>query len=163
MPLFSSDRLPGQSATGSVSLSSGDQVTRSLDQAATAEDQGQLGLAAQLYQAVLDGHPDNEVALAQLGWLEYKIGQQGSNRTLLDDARAKLKRAAALDPGDYAAHLYLGTLFLQLDGDPPEAVDQFTQFLADRPPATVMSQAAPVLRQAYVAAGRPIPSGIPTV
>jgi tetratricopeptide (TPR) repeat protein len=163
VPAFSSHRLPGQSATGSVSLSASQQVERSLDQAAAVENQGQLGLAAQMYQSVLDANPDNEVALAQLGWLEYRIGLQGSSTTLLSDARAKLDQAAALAPGDYAAHLYLGTLLLQLDGNAPEAVAQFAQFLADQPPATVVAQAASVLRQAYLAAGRPIPSGIPTV
>ncbi|HEX7459515.1 MAG TPA: cytochrome c-type biogenesis protein CcmH [Acidimicrobiales bacterium] len=162
VPVFSSGRLPGQTATGSVSLSPSQQVTRALDQAAAVEDQGQLGPAAQLYQSVLDGHPDNEVALAQLGWLEYRIGQQGSSATLIGDARAKLHQAAVLDPGDYAVHLYQGTLDLQLDKDASAAVGQFTLFLAARPPATVVSQAAPVLRQAYAAAGTPLPAGVPT-
>ena len=162
VPVFSSSRLPGQTATGSVSLSPSQQVARALDQAAAVEDQGQLGLAAQLYQTVLDGHPANEVALAQLGWLEYRIGQQGSSATLISDARAKLHQAAALDPGDYAVHLYQGTLDLQLDKNAPAAVSEFALFLAARPPATVLSQAAPVLRQAYTAAGTPLPSGVPT-
>jgi tetratricopeptide (TPR) repeat protein len=163
VPLFSSDRLPGQSATGSVALSPSQQVSRALDQAAAVENQGQLGLAAQLYQAVLTAHPDNEVALAQLGWLEYRIGQQGSSATLVSDARAKLSRAATLDPGDYAVHLYLGTLLLQSDGNAPGAVDQFAEFLADKPPAAVVAQAASILHQAYTAAGKPIPTGIPTI
>jgi len=163
VPLFSSDRLPGQSATGSVALSRSQQVSRALDQAAAVENQGQLGLAAQLYQAVLTAHPDNEVALAQLGWLEYRIGQQGASATLVSDARVKLSRAATIDPGDYAVHLYLGTLMLQSDRNAPGAVDQFAQFLADKPPAAVVAQAASVLHQAYTAAGRPIPTGIPTI
>ena len=162
VPVFSSGRLPGQTATGSVSLSPSQQVTRALDQAAAVEDQGQLGLAAQLYQSVLDAHPDNEVALAQLGWLEYRIGQQGSSSTLIGDARAKLGQAAVLDPRDYAVHLYQGTLDLQLDKDAAAAVGQFTLFLAAGPPATVVTQAAPVLRQAYAAAGTPLPAGVPT-
>jgi cytochrome c-type biogenesis protein CcmH len=163
VPLFSSDRLPGQSATGSVALSPSQQVSSALDQAAAVENQGQLGLAAQLYQTVLTGHPDNEVALAQLGWLEYRIGQQGASATLVSDARSKLSRAATLDPGDYAVHLYLGTLLLQSDRNAPGAVDQFAEFLADKPPATVLAQAASVLHQAYTAAGKPIPTGIPTI
>ncbi|HEY5109366.1 MAG TPA: cytochrome c-type biogenesis protein CcmH [Acidimicrobiales bacterium] len=162
VPLFSSSRLPGQTATGSVSLSPSQQLARSLDQAAAVENQGQLGQAAQLYQTVLTTHPDNEVALAQLGWLEYRIGRQGSSASLIGDARVKLSRAATLDPGDYAVHLYLGTVLMQLDGDASGAVDQFTRFLASEPPATVVAQAAPVLRQAYTAAGRPLPIGIPT-
>ena len=53
-------------------------------------------------------------------------------------------------------------LDLQLDKDASAAVGQFTLFLAARPPATVVSQAAPVLRQAYAAAGTPLPAGVPT-
>jgi cytochrome c-type biogenesis protein CcmH len=162
VPVFASGRLPGQTATGSVSLSPSQQLARALGQAAAVEDQGQLGLAAQLYQTVLAAHPDNEVALAQLGWLEYRIGQQGSSATLISDARAKLHQAAILDPADYAVHLYQGTLDLQLDKNAPGAVGQFALFLAARPPATVVSQAAPVLRQAYAAAGTPLPAGVPT-
>lgn len=161
VPAFSSGRLPGQTATGSVELSPSQQVSRSLDQAAAVEDQGQVGLAAQLYQAILRAHPDNEVALAQLGWLEYEIGRQGTSTTLVNDARAKLARAAALDPGDYAVHLYLGTVLLQLDGNAPDAVGEFTLFLAARPPSSVVSQAAPVLRQAYAAVGKGLPAGVP--
>jgi len=161
VPVFSSNRLPGQTATGAVSLSPSQQVSRSLDQAATVEDEGQLGLAAQLYQSVLSAHPDNEVALAQLGWLEYKTGQQGASTTLISDARVKLAKAARLNPGDYAVHLYLGTLLLQLDGNAAGAVDEFAQFLAADPPATVVSQAAPTLRQAFAAAGKPLPVGVP--
>ena len=161
VPVFSSNRLPGQTATGAVSLSPSQQVSRSLDQAATVEDEGQLGLAAQLYQSVLNAHPDNEVALAQLGWLEYKIGQQGASATLISDARVKLAKAARLNPGDYAVHLYLGTLLLQLDGNAAGAVDEFAQFLAADPPDTVVSQAAPTLRQAFAAAGKPLPVGVP--
>jgi cytochrome c-type biogenesis protein CcmH len=160
VPLFSSDRLPGQTATGSVSLSPTQQVERTLDQAATVENQGQLGLAAQLYQQVLSAHPGNEVALAQLGWLEYRIGQQGSDATLLADARTKLTQAVAATPGDYAAHLYLGTLLLQLDGNATAAVTQFNQFLADSPPSAVVAQAATIVRQAYTAAGIAVPASV---
>ena len=162
LPLFAHSRLPGQTATGSVSLSPSQQVARSLNQAAAIENQGQLGQAAQLYQTVLTTQPDNEVALAQLGWLEYRIGRQGSSSSLIGDARVKLNQAAVLNPGDYAVHLYLGTFMLQYEGNAPRAVDQFSLFLASNPPVAVVSQAASVLRQAYSAAGRPIPSGVPS-
>jgi len=161
VPQFAHSRLPGQTATGSVSLSPSQQVGRSLDQAAAIENQGQLGQAAQLYQTILTSHPDNEVALAQLGWLEYRIGRQGASSSLIGDARVKLDQAATLDPGDYAVHLYLGTFVLQQDGNAAGAVDQFTLFLASKPPVVVVSQAASVLRQAYSATGRPIPSEVP--
>jgi cytochrome c-type biogenesis protein CcmH len=162
IPLFAHSRLPGQTATGSVSLSPSQQVARSLDQAAAIENQGQFGQAAQLYQTILTSHPANEVALAQLGWLEYRIGRQGASSSLISDARVKLDQAVVLNPGDYAVHLYLGTILLQQVGDAPRAVDQFTLFLASKPPVAVVAQAASVLHQAYTAAGRLIPSGVPT-
>jgi len=161
VPLFISDRLPGQTVTGSVSLSPSQQLSRSLDQAATAENQGQLGVAAQLYQSILTSHPDNEVALAQFGWLEYRIGKQGSSATLVADARTKLNQATTLDPGDYAAHLYLGTILLQQDGNAAGAAAQFRSFLSARPPSAVLSQAASTLRTAFTQAGEPVPAGVP--
>ena len=162
VPLFAHSRLPGQTATGSVSLSPSQQMARSLDQAAAVENQGQLGQAAQLYQTILTSHPANEVALAQLGWLEYRIGRQGASTSLISDARVKLNQAATLNPGDYAAHLYLGTFMLQQEANASGAVDQFTLFLASKPPVAVVSQAASVLRQAYSTAGRPFPSSVPS-
>ena len=160
--LFASDRLPGQTSSGSISLSQGQQVEQTLNQAATLQNQDQLGQAAQLYQSVLNKHPDNEVALAQLGWLEYQTGRQGASASLIDDARAKLDRAVQLDPGDYAVRLYLGTVLLQQDGNASGAVEQYRQFLADHPPAAVVQQAAAELRAAYQQAGLPVPTQVGT-
>jgi tetratricopeptide (TPR) repeat protein len=159
--LFVSNRLPGQTATGSVSLTQSQRVAERLDQAAALENQGQLGQAAQVYQSILSGHPDNELALAQLGWVEYRTGRAGNSTSLMDDAKVKLERATALDPGDYAASLYLGTVLLQRDGNAAGAVGQFQRFLADGPPADLLRQAAPELRQAYAEAGLPLPAQVP--
>ncbi len=161
VPLFTSVRLPGETATGSVVLSPDQQLARSLDQAATVENEGQLGLAAQLYQQILTAHPDDEVALAQLGWLEFRVGREGSSTSLINDARTKLEQAAALDPDDYAVHLYLGTLLLEQDGNAAGAVDQYHLFLADNPPSSVLDQAASTVRTAFVQAGQPVPPGVP--
>jgi cytochrome c-type biogenesis protein CcmH len=158
---LSSARLPGQTPTGSVSLSPSQQTEATLAQAAADEDQGQVGEAATLYESVLVQHPANEVALAQLGWIEFETGHPSGDRTLLADARVKLERAVQLDPQDYAARLYLGTVLFQQDGDAAAAVAQFRMFLAEQPPAALVSQAAPVIRQAYGAAGDPAPAGLP--
>jgi tetratricopeptide (TPR) repeat protein len=155
--LFASGRQPGQSATGSFAQSQQQQIEQTLAQGAALENQGQLGQAARLYQSVLDQHPGNEVALAQLGWLEYLIGQSGKSGSLLGDARVKLDRAAQLDPRDYAVRLYLGTVLLQQDGNAAGSVEQYRQFLGDNPPAAVVGQAAPEIRQAYQKAGLPVP------
>jgi cytochrome c-type biogenesis protein CcmH len=157
---FASDRPPGQSATGTFAQTQTQQTEESLAQAADDENQGQVGQAAQLYQSVLHQHPDNEVALAQLGWLEFETGQQGDRASLVADARAKLLRAVRLDPGDYAARLYLGTLLLQRDADATGAVAQYRQFLADSPPASLLAQAGPEIRSAFQQAGMPVPASV---
>ena len=161
VPLFSSNRLPGQTATGSVNLSPSQQLARSLDQAAAVANTGQLGQAAQLYQSVLSAHPDSAVALAQLGWIEYRIGTAGSSTSLITDARAKLDQAVDLAPGDYAAHLYIGTILLAHDGNAAGAADQFRLFVGAGPPARVLAEAAPTLRTAFAQAGQPLPAGVP--
>jgi len=158
--LHATARQPGQTASGSVPLTAGQQEARTLDQAATDVNQGQLGPAANLYQSVLARDPNNEVALAQLGWIEYRVGSAGASSSLLTDAHAKLERAVSLQPGDYAARLYLGSLLLLQDHDPAAAVTQYRAFLSDGPPASVVQQAAPELREAYSQAGVALPQGI---
>ena len=157
---FASGRQPGQAATGTFAQTQTQQTEESLAQAATDENQGQVGQAAQLYQSVLHQHPANEVALAQLGWLEFETGQQGKSAPLIADARAKLLRAVRLDPSDYAARLYLGTLLLQQDGNAAGAVAQYRQFLADSPPASLLAQAGPEIRSAFQQAGMPVPASV---
>jgi cytochrome c-type biogenesis protein CcmH len=158
--MFASSRQPGQSATGGVAQSQQQQIEETLAQAATLENAGSLGQAAQLYQSVLNRRPDNEVALAQLGWLEYRTDQAGKSASLLADARAKLHRAVELDPNDYAVRLYLGSVMLEQDANAAGAVDQYRRFLADSPPAVVVEQAAPQIRLAYQRAGLPVPSQV---
>jgi cytochrome c-type biogenesis protein CcmH len=159
--LSASNRAPGQSITGTVDQTASQQIAESLTQAANQESEGQIGPAAQLYQSVLTKHPDNEVAMAQLGWLEFETGEQGRSQSLISDARAKLDKAVQLDPTDFAARLYLGTVLLEQDGNAAGAVAQYRKFLADDPPASVLKQAASVLRQAYQQAGVPLPSQVP--
>lgn len=157
---FASGRQPGQSITGSFAETPQQQLAEKLDQAASDENQGQLANAAKLYQSVLTQHPNNEVAMAQLGWLEYQTGRSGNNPTLVADGRAKLNRAVQLGPNDYAVRLYLGTVLLQQTGDSKGAVAQYRDFLADDPPPSVVSQAAPELREAFEAAGQPVPAQV---
>ncbi len=160
--LSAAHRLPGQTSSGNVTLGRQARVQQTLAQAAALENQNQPGEAARLYQKVLDGQPKNAVALAQLGWLEYEIGVQGTSASLVADARAKLTEAVQLAPTDYAGRLYLGTLLLQQDGNAAGAVAQFQAFLAAGPPADLLTQAAPILRKAYTQAAVPVPSQVPS-
>ena len=158
--LFASARQPGQSVTGSFAETPQQQVEETLAQAATDENQGQPDQAAQLYQSVLTKNPDNEVAMAQLGWLEYQTGRSGGSASLVKDGTAKLDRAVALDPGDYAVRLYLGTVLMEEDSDAAGAVAQYRQFLADSPPPAIVKQAAAEVRAAYQQAGDPVPAEV---
>ncbi len=159
--LTTAQRQPGQSVTGADPLTSAQRVEADLNQAASDQNRGKLTLAVELYQSVISGHPDNEVALAQLGWLEFQIGQQSRNTSLINDAKVKLDRAVFLNGSDYAARLYLGTFLLEQDANYRGAVAQYRQFLADHPPKSVVTEAAPVLRTAFVQAGQPLPSQFP--
>ncbi len=158
--LFATARQPGQSVTGSFAETPQQQVEETLAQAANDENQGQPDQAAQLYQSVLTKNPDNEVAMAQLGWLEYQTGRAGDNPSLVKDGTNKLDRAVVLDPGDYAVRLYLGTVLMQEDGNAAGAVAQYRQFLADDPPSAIVKQAASEVRVAYRQAGEPIPAQV---
>ena len=62
----------------------------------------------------------------------------------------------------HAAHLFLGTILLKQGNDPSGAVAQFAAFLQEQPPADTLQNAAPFIRQAYAAAGQPVPAGVPT-
>ncbi len=159
--LTTANRQPGQSETGSDTLTASQRVQADLDQAATLEDSGNVTQAASVYQAVLRSHPDNEVALAQLGWIEFQIGQQGNKSSLIGDGRSKLARAVSLNGSDYAARLYLGSFLLEQDADYAGAVEQYRAFLGDHPPSSVVQQAAPVLRTAFTQAGQPLPPEVP--
>ena len=161
LTLFTSSRLPGQTATGGVDLSQPQQLQQTLGEAAAYENEGDATQAVDLYQSVLTSHPDNEVALAQLGWLEFQTGRTAKNAELITDGRAKLNRAVHLQPGDYAARLYLGTVLLLQDGNASGAVVEYRQFLADSPPSALLDQAAPELRQAFQQAGVPVPAQVP--
>jgi hypothetical protein len=157
---FAGSRQPGQSITGSFAESSQQQVAEDLTQAATDENKGQLTEADTLYHSVLQTHPDNDVALAQLGWLEVETGQESKDTALITDGTAKLHRAITLSPHDYAAHLYLGTTLLTQDDDASAAVVQYQEFLADGPPASLVSQAAPEIRNAYSQVGLTPPPAV---
>ena len=155
------DRLPGQTVSGNVNLSQQAQIQQTLAQAAVLVNEGRSPQAARLYEQVLSQQSGNEVALAQLGWIEYETGVSSGSPSLVASGRAKVTQAVKLAPTDYAGRLYLGTVLLQQDKNPVAAVAQYQAFLAAKPPASLLQQAAQVLRTAYTEAGVPVPSQVP--
>jgi tetratricopeptide (TPR) repeat protein len=159
-----SSRLPGETVTGSVTLSPSQQTARTLAQAETLEGRGDAADAVKLYQSVLRQHPDSEEALAEVGWLEYEAGAEAKQGTLLALGQQTEGRAEVVAPGAFAPHLYLGSMLLA-EGHPVAAVAEYRQFLADHPTGTIVASAVPFLTKAFAEAHQPLPAlphGTPT-
>jgi tetratricopeptide (TPR) repeat protein len=150
-------RLPGESVTGSVTLTPSEQVAQTLAQAETDESEGDAVDAVKLYQSVLHRDPTEEQALAELGWLEFEAGAQDKQGTLLSLGEGEEQEAERVDPGDFAPHLYLGSMLLS-QGDAAGAVAQYRRFLADHPPRAKVSAATPFIIRAFSDARVAIPA-----
>jgi tetratricopeptide (TPR) repeat protein len=153
---FTGNRLPGDTATGSVSLSATEQLNRTLTQAETLEAQGDLVDALKLYQQVLRSDSNQPEALAESGWLEFEAGVAGKSSRLLDQGQETEEAAVQAAPGAWAPRLYLGSMLLA-EGNASGAVDEFRQFLGDNPPADKVTAAMPYLVKAFSSAGQPLP------
>ncbi len=150
-------RLPGQTATGSVSLSRSAQLQRTLAQAETLQSSGDGADALGLYHQVLAQDPTQPDALAQAGWLEYQAGAQSADAAVLTKAQDTEEAAVRAAPGAYAPRLYLGSMFLA-ENDAADAVVQYRQFLADGPPAAELGVARPFIVEAFGKAHEPVPA-----
>jgi len=153
----SGTRLPGQTATGSVSLSRGAQLRRTLAQAETLESEGDAADAVPLYDEVLAQDPTQPEALAQLGWLEYEAGVASRDSAVLARAQQLEESALRVEPGAYAPHLYLGSMLLA-EGNDNGAVAQYRQFLADKPPTAEVRAAQQFIDEAFDGAHQPVPA-----
>lgn len=152
-----SSRLPGDTATGSISLSRQQQIQRELSQAQSLESSGDAVRALAVYHQVLQQDPTQEEALAESGWLEYQAGAQAKSSSLLSQGQDDEQKAERSDPAAFAPHLYLGSMLL-VEGDYSGAVAQYKLFLSAGPPASVISTAAPFVDRAYDEDGLTPPS-----
>ena len=150
-------RLPGQTETGSERLSSAAQLRQTLAQAESLQTSGNSAEALRLYDQVLAVDPTQPDALAQSGWLEFEAGVKSRNPAVLAQAQAQEQAAERADPGAYAPHLYLGSMYLA-EGNAGAAVTQYRRFLADRPPSSEVLVAQPFITQAFSRAHLPVPA-----
>lgn len=150
-------RLPGETATGNVSLSKAQEVQRTVAQAESLEASGQAAQALELYRQVLAQDATQEQALAESGWLEYEAGIQDANGTLLSKGQQDEQTAERSDPGAYAPHLYLGSMLL-VESQAAAAATEFGRFLASSPPAGVVQTAWSFIVKAYTQAGETVPA-----
>jgi tetratricopeptide (TPR) repeat protein len=155
-----SSRLPGQAVSGGITQTRAQLIEQQLAQAATLYSGGQTAEALTLYEKVLSEDPTDPTALAQSGWLEWNAGASDKQRSLETLGRRVEEQTIRVAPNFYGGHLYLGLILLYEDNNPKAAVVQFNKFLADAPPLAQVSAAAPKIKDAYTAAGLPIPAAL---
>jgi cytochrome c-type biogenesis protein CcmH/NrfG len=156
-------QLPGQSISGSVDLNPSQQIEQQLAQATALANEGTTGSVARaltVYRRILSENPNQPQALAETGWLEWEAGAAGDHPKLVVDGKALVERSLRVKPDDYAGHFFLGTILLK-QGDAAGAAAQYRTFLAQGPPQSEVVTAAPLVRQAFAAAGLSLPAGVP--
>jgi tetratricopeptide (TPR) repeat protein len=152
-----SDRLPGETATGAQpSVSAQQNIDREISQAEILEEEGQYSRALQLFQTVISQDPSNAVALSETGWLEFEAGVLGGSRSSLQLGQSTEERAVSVDPGLAAAHGYLGSMYF-LEKNPSQAVIQYGEFIADQPSAAELDPFLPEMRTAFKEADKTMP------
>ncbi len=153
-------RLPGQYATGSITLNTAQRIARQLAQAKTLVAGGSETQAMQLYGDVLAEDPRQPVALAEWGWLDWRAATRAKAQAIAAEGASALEEAVKVDPRLYAAQYYLGVVLYE-EGARQKAVSHFAKFLADKPSAAWLHEAAPELRAAYGAVHEPVPAPVP--
>ncbi len=139
---LTSPRLPGETATGSITLSHSQQIEEQLAEATTLVQKNKLVTALGVYKQVLSETPHQPQALAEWGWLDWQAAAAAGNLTLAAEGRSAVNESVEVDPSLYAGHLYLGTILLA-QKQPSAAVAQYRDFLADHPPAPWVTNATP--------------------
>jgi len=160
---LASPRLPGQPETGSITQNLTQEVQTQLAEATALVDEGtqsSLSQALTVYRTVLTEDPNQPQALAETGWLEWEAGYSVGDSSLESNGRVLVQRSLKVERDDYAAHLFLGTIELNQDHDPAAAVTQYDDFLSEHPPTSLVTQAAPLIKQVDAAVGRPVPAAV---
>jgi tetratricopeptide (TPR) repeat protein len=150
-------RLPGQTASGSVTLTDDQRLAQELVQARVLSTQGRDLDAIKLYDRVLAVEPRQPEALAYRGWLLRLAGVARHDQVLLAQGRASVEAAVAQDPNYPDARVFLGYILFQDAHDPAGATAQFRAFLADHPQAQMVSLTSDVVAQAFAAIAQPVP------
>jgi len=152
---FAGVRLPGQSATGSVSLSEALVVQQQLTQASDLAGTGQIAEAITLYAKVLAAVPHQHEALTYQGWLIRLSGLSAGQENVVARGDQEIALAASVAPG-YADARGLDAVALAQDRhDIPAALIQLDAFVRDHPAqalvAALRPQALRIYQQAKIA------------
>ncbi len=153
-------RLPGEYASGSVTLTSAAQVRQELDQAALLATDGRIRAAISVYDTVLAAVPDQAEALAYKGWLVRLAGVSARSALAVADGDAILAKVARVAPGYAEGRAFDGIALLEDENDVAGAAAQFSAMRADRPTATLQGSVASSITSHYAALGRPVPRAL---
>jgi tetratricopeptide (TPR) repeat protein len=133
----SGQRLPGQSASGGIELSSS--VRLSLARSLNFSDPAQ---AIQLYSEVLKIEPDNVEALTYRSWL-LALSAAGASDDVKDVAYATaiqdMSRAIEVDSTYPDPHCFLGIIFYRILDDPARSEPFLATCKSLNPPHEVLS------------------------
>jgi tetratricopeptide (TPR) repeat protein len=151
-------RLPSESATGSVSLSSAQQEQQTLSSAAILGSEGQIAQAVQLYSEVLRVDPNQPNALTYEGWLVRLAGLSSKNQVVVARGDASVARAVKVAPGYPDAHALMGVILFEDLARPASAVAQFRAALTAGASKSLLASVAAVAEQAFSAAKLALPS-----
>jgi hypothetical protein len=155
---FAGVRLPGQSATGSISLSEALVVQQELTQASDLAGIGDISQAIVVYGEVLAKVPNQHEALTYQGWLIRLSGVAAHGRSVVSRGDLELARAASVAPGyPDARGLYGIALFEDLH-QTRAALNQFSAMLRDHPAATLIAALRPRVLPVYTSAKVAVPA-----
>jgi hypothetical protein len=155
-----SPAAPGQAPTGSVTLSKAQKIEDQLAAASVLAEDGEGQQALELYNTVLTEDPEDPIALAAGGWLEWNAGVSGKSAAAERAGRQSEEKAVRYGPSFYGGHLYLGLILLDQDDDAPAAIDQFTAFLADGPSKEEIKSVSSQISPAWTQLHEPLPAAL---
>ena len=134
------ERLPGESATGTVDLGPAELLIQARSRLAA----GEALEALKLYDRVLEQDRDHPEALAYRGWLIRLAGRSEAGLRLIESA-------LAADPEYPDAHLFRGVILLEDMKEPAAAAEELRRFLALAPESPLASEARENLAKAEAA------------
>lgn len=151
-------RLPGESATGTVTLSGSQQEQETLDRAAILGSEGQVAESVQLYEQVLQSDPDQPDALAYGGWLIRLAGISAKNTVVIDKGDASIARAVKVAPRYPDAHALFGVILYEDSDRSAAAAAQFRDAVSTGGSKSLLASVAPVAKRAFAAAHEALPA-----
>jgi hypothetical protein len=153
-------RLPGESATGSVSLPRAQRIDDDLAAAAVFATTGHEAEAVGLYDEVLILDPRQEVALADRGWLERLAGRDAHSEKAIRVGDESIASAVAVDPRYADAHAYEAIALSQDDHRLAAAARQIALMAKDHPSVALLAQFGASLVAIDRAARVPVPRNL---